>query len=316
MGTIWCTEFLFPTKGERNFASVMNLSNQVVFACVSSQNLVFVCDSYNFELLAFSDEGYHVLTYKLPNYLLPISLSSTPFSESIIFIAGSQHLCKLEGNERSRSTLLFFNFWTATLPRSKACGEPAEMSRISSVSGLCSVGHACFFTDVDRLRVFSPTPEHCKFFRIIRNGHEAYGMIDASLGSAYKEQRRAESYEKRMLQLKRRKSYFVKRQNEVSDRLPGRRSKGFGKLGTLASKTMANAGMSNGFKKKLRDLFTSLNLALDLLHSVKFTACTTLRFEGMFGIYNSKQIVPSVLELNIYHQELLLKVPSRLHYHT
>ena len=176
------------------------------------------------------------------------------------------------------------------------CDGPAEMSRILSVGGLCSVGHACFFTDVNKLRVFSPTSEQCKFFRIIRNGHEAYGMVDASLGSAYKEQRRAESYEKRMLQLKKRKSYFVKWQNEVSDRLPGRRCTSFGKLGTPASKTMANASMSYDFKKKLRDLFTSLNLPLGLLDSVKFTACTTLRLEGMFGIFNSKQIVPSALE--------------------
>ena len=59
---------------------------------------------------------------------------------------------------------------------------------------------------------------------------------------------------------------------------------------------MANASISYDFKKKLRDPFTSFNLSLDLLDSVKFTACTTLRLEGMFGIYNSKQIVPSALE--------------------
>ena len=133
-------------------------------------------------------------------------------------------------------------------------------------------------------------------------------MVDASVGSAYKEQRRAENYEKRMLQLKKRKLYFVKWQNEVSDRLPRRRSTSFGKLGTPASKTMANASMSYDFKKKLWDLFTSLNLPLGLLDSVKFTACTTLGLEGMFGIYNSKQIVSSALEFKY--------LSSRLHYHT
>ena len=270
-------------------------------ACLSSQNLVFVSDSYKFEVLAFSAEGYHVWTHKLPNHLLPISLSSSPFSGSILFIAGSQHLCKLEGNLKDQGQLCYSLIaGQRPYPDPKACDGPAEMSRISSVGGLCSVEHACFFTDVNKLRVFSPTSEQCKFFRIIRNGHEAYGMVDASLGSAYKEQRRAESYEKRMLQLKKRKSYFVKWQNEVSDRLPGRRSISFGKLGTPASKTMANASMSYDFKKKLWDLFMSLNLPLGLLNSVKFTASTTLRLEGMFGIYNSKQIVSSALEFKIF----------------
>ena len=134
-------------------------------ACLSSQNLVFVSDSYKFEVLAFSEEGYHVWTHKLTNHLLPISLSSSPFSGSILFIAGSQHLCKLEGNLKDQGQLCYSLIaGQRPYPDPKACDRPAEMSRISSVGGLCSVGHACFFTDVNKLRVFSPTSEQCKFF--------------------------------------------------------------------------------------------------------------------------------------------------------
>ena len=76
-------------------------------ACLSSQNLVFVSDSYKFEVLAFSEEGYPVWSHKLPNHSLPNSLSSSPFSESILFIAGSQHLCKLEGNLKDQDQLCY-----------------------------------------------------------------------------------------------------------------------------------------------------------------------------------------------------------------
>ena len=62
-------------EGGKKFCPSYEFIKPSGVACLSSQNLVFVSDSYKFEVLAFSEEGYHVWTYKLPNHLLPISLS-------------------------------------------------------------------------------------------------------------------------------------------------------------------------------------------------------------------------------------------------
>ena len=98
-----------------------------------------------------------------------------------------------------------------------------------------------------------------------------------------------------MKQLKRRKTYFSNWQEEVTLRLPLRISLSYGKLGAPASKTMENPEFSYKFKKKLPKLLNELGIA-DKVNQVSFTSMTTLRLEGMSGLYNAKQIVPSPLE--------------------
>ena len=176
-----------------------------------------------------------------------------------------------------------------------AVDGPVETSHITSINGIYSLGNACLFTDNNQMRLFTPTIEHIKWMSAIRHGHEAYGMVSKYLSKNYKDSKRQEVFTTKMKQLKRRKKYFNNWQEEVTLRLPGQRLLSYGKLGAPASKTMENPEFSYKFKKKLPKLLNELGIA-DKVNQVSFTSMTTLRLEGMFGIYNAKQIVPSPLE--------------------
>ena len=174
-----------------------------------------------------------------------------------------------------------------------AVDGPAETSHITSINGIYSIGNAWLFTDNNQMRLFTPTNEHIKWMSAIRHGHEAYGMVSKHLSKNYKDSKRQEVFTTKMKQLKRRKKYFNNWQEEVTLRLPGRRSLSYGRLGAPASKTMENPEFSYKFKKKLPKLLNELGIA-DKVNQVSFTS--KLRLEGMFGLYNAKQIVPSPLE--------------------
>ena len=65
-----------------------------------------------------------------------------------------------------------------------------------------------------------------------------------------------------------------------------------GKYGTPATKTMENARMSLEEKRSVKGLLRENDLEIRL-NEFQFTSVTTLRTEGMFGVYNRDQVVPS-----------------------
>ena len=118
--------------------------------------------------------------------------------------------------------------------------------------------------------------------QILREGHEAYGLAEKKLGDKYKFEVRAMPYTQKFEGLEQRKSYFEDWQNEVADRLPGKKTTSMGKFGTPATRFFGGEGSN-------RNLEGSLN-------EYQFMSMTTLRTEGMFSAYNRDQVVPSVLE--------------------
>ena len=68
-----------------------------------------------------------------------------------------------------------------------------------------------------------------------------------------------------------------------------------GKYGTPATKTMENARMALEGKRSVQGLLREHGLE-SRLNEFQFTSVTTLRTEGMFGVYNRDQVVPSALE--------------------
>ena len=71
---------------------------------------------------------------------------------------------------------------------------------------------------------------------ILQEGHEAYGLDEKKLGGKYKSEAR--------VGLEQKKSYFEAWQNELADRLPGKKTASIGKFDTPATKTMENTRFS------------------------------------------------------------------------
>ena len=99
-------------------------------------------------------------------------------------------------------------------------------------------------------------------------------------------------YSSKIKALEQRSSYFGKWQNEVTERLPGKKTACMGKYGTPATKTMEKARMSLEGKRSVEGLLREHGLE-SRLNEFQFTSVTTLRTEGMFGVYNRDQVVPS-----------------------
>lgn len=78
----------------------------------------------------------------------------------------------------------------------------------------------------------------------LRNGHEAYGLTEKRLGEIYKCKVRAMDYPSKIKALEQRSSYFEKWQNEVAERLPGKKTASMEKYGTPRTKTMENTTIS------------------------------------------------------------------------
>ena len=102
-------------------------------------------------------------------------------------------------------------------------------------------------------------------------------------------------YPSKIKALEQRSSYFGEWQNEVAERLPGKKPASMGKYGTPATKTMENTRISSEGKRGIEGLLREHGLE-SRLNDFQFTSVTTLRTEGMFGVYNRDQVVPSALE--------------------
>jgi len=72
----------------------------------------------------------------------------------------------------------------------------------------------------------------------LRNGHEAYGLTEKRLGEMYKCKIRAMDYPSTIKALEQKSSCFGKWQNEVAERLLGKKTASMGKYGIPATKTM------------------------------------------------------------------------------
>ena len=115
---------------------------------------------------------------------------------------------------------------------------PAASSKPLCVSSLWSVGSACFIADGGRLRLYTPTQEFQNCMETLRNDHEAYGLTEKRLGEIYKCKVRAMDYPLKIKALEQRSSYFGECQNDVAERLPGKKIANMRKYGTPATKTI------------------------------------------------------------------------------
>ncbi|PFX14644.1 hypothetical protein AWC38_SpisGene21182 [Stylophora pistillata] len=88
--------------------------------------------------------------------------------------------------------------------------------------------------------------------------------------------------------LEQRSSYFEKWKNEVAERLPGKKTASMGKYGTPTTKTTENTRISSEGKRSIEGLLREHGLE-SRLNEFQFTSVTTLRTEGMFGVYNRDQ---------------------------
>jgi len=105
-------------------------------------------------------------------------------------------------------------------------------------------------------------------------------------------------YPSKVKALEQRSSYFGKWQNEGTERLPGKKTDSMEKYGTPATKTIENTRISSEGKRSIEGLLREHGLE-SRLNEFQFTSVTTLRTEGMFGVYNRDQVVPSALEFKL-----------------
>jgi len=68
---------------------------------------------------------------------------------------------------------------------------------------------------------------------------------------------------------------------------------------TPATKTMENTRISLEGKRSIDGLLIEHGIEIRL-NEFQFTSVSKLRTEGMFGVYNRDQVVPSALKLNIF----------------
>ena len=102
-------------------------------------------------------------------------------------------------------------------------------------------------------------------------------------------------YSSKSKALEQRSSYFGEWKNEVAEWLAEKKTASMGKYGTPATKTTENARISPEGKRSIEGLLRKHGLE-SRLNEFQFTSVTTLRVEGMFGVYNRDQVVPSALE--------------------
>ena len=152
-----------------------------------------------------------------------------------------------------------------------------------------------FIADGGRLRLYTPTQEFQNWMETLRNGYEAYGLTEKRLGETYKCKVRAMDYPSKIKALEQRSSYFGEWQNEVAERLTGKKAASMEKYGTPATKTMENTRISSEGKRSIEGLLKEHGLE-SRLSEFQFTSVTTLRTEGIFRVYNRDQVVPSALE--------------------
>lgn len=82
--------------------------------------------------------------------------------------------------------------------------------------------------------------------------------------------------------------------NEIAGRLPGKKTSSMGKFGAAATKTTENTKISLEGKRGIEGLLREHGHE-SRLNEFQFTSVTTLRTEGMFGVYNRDQVFPSAL---------------------
>jgi len=170
-------------------------------------------------------------------------------------------------------------------------GGPAASSKPLCVSSLWSVGSACFNADGGRLRLYTPTQEFQNWVETLRNGHQAYGSNEKRLGEIYKCKVRAMDYPSNIKALEQKYSYFGKWQNEVAERLQGKKTASMGSMAPLQRKPWRSGG-----KRSMEGLRREHGLE-SRLNEFQFTSVTTLRTEGLCGVYKRDQVVPTALEL-------------------
>lgn len=120
-------------------------------------------------------------------------------------------------------------------------------------------------------------------------------------------------YPSKIKALEQRSSYFEKWQNEVAERLPGKKTASMKKYGTPRTKTMENTRISSEGKRSIEGLLREHGLE-SRLNEFQFTSVTTLRTEGMFGVYNRDQVVPSVLEFKYLSSRSALGMCNGIRY--
>ena len=265
-------------------------------------DVVAVCDSSECALVFFAKNGDGLLVVNLPNEISPVHVSSFQGVGSAVFLASSTSMLykmkvTLNASKDGRNSSAVLEEVAGHRPHPTHSYEdgPAASSKLSCVNSLWSVGSACFIADGGRLRLYTPTQEFQNWMETLRNGHEAYGLTEKRLGENYKCKVRAMDYPSKIKALEQRSSYFGEWQNEVAERLPGKKTASMGKYGTPATKTMENTRISSEGKRGIEGLLREHGLE-SRLNDFQFTSVTTLRTEGMFGVYNRDQVVPSALE--------------------
>ena len=106
---------------------------------------------------------------------------------------------------------------------------PGASAKLSSINGLWNVGSACFIADESILRLYTPAQEFQNWMEILRDGHEAYSLVEKRLGDNYRSRVRQMPYNTKIEALNRRKTYFETWRSEVVARPPGNKTAGMGK---------------------------------------------------------------------------------------
>ena len=90
----------------------------------------------------------------------------------------------------------FFSEMVGSHPHSfaNAYDGPGSKAKPTSVRRIYSLGNELIFTDSNCLRAFSPTKEQVKMMEVIREGHEAYGLIRSEINPRVKELKRSENF--------------------------------------------------------------------------------------------------------------------------
>ena len=171
----------------------------------------------------------------------------------------------LNASEDGRNSLAVLEEVAGHRPHPTHSNEdgPAASSKLSCVNSLWSVGSACFIADGGRFRLYTPTQEFQNWMETLRNSHEAYGLTEKRLGEIYKCKVRAMDYPSKIKALEQRSSYFGEWQNEVAERLPGKKTASMGKYGTPATKTMENTRISSEGKRSIEGLQENMVLKVD-----------------------------------------------------
>lgn len=265
-------------------------------AFLPALDVVAVCDALEITIVLFTKNGDSVVAISLPRQITPVHVSCFGGFGNDVFLASNENiLYKMKITLDNHAAEIEEIAGHRPHPVFSDQDGPAASTKLVSINGLWSVGRACFIADGGKLRLYTPLQEFERWMEVLRDGHEAYGLAEKRLGDRYKSVVRARPYSTRIKALEERKRYFGNWQNEVADRLPGSKTASMGKFGTPATKTMENTRMSFEGKRCLENFLKEHGLN-NSLEEFKFTSVTTLRTEGMFGVYNRDQVVPSALE--------------------